>query len=62
MEGPGAPDNGQRKRTWFNGLNHLWGQACFFPCSSLNLLSLTFWRDLGNGGFKLPYEEAHLAG
>lgn len=27
----GAPDNGQRKRTWFNGLNHLWGQACCLP-------------------------------
>lgn len=29
MEGHGAPNNGQRKRTWFNGLNRLWGQVAF---------------------------------
>lgn len=58
----GAPDNGQRKRTWFSGLNHLLGPGLLSPYSSLSLLSLTLWRDLGNGGFKLPDEEAHSVG
>lgn len=30
------------------------GPGLLSPYSSLSLLSLTIWRDLGNGGFKLP--------